>query len=236
VKEFLAVRGIAFESINVLEDEGGMDKLRALGARTIPIVAKGGKFVFAQVIKDVVEFLELNEDTGPKLSPAQLAARYDRVLTAAVSSVRQMPDSALGKELPNRPRSYLVLMHHMFQIPVEFLDSLAENRVLAYEKLVEAPPAAMTSSDAVADFGQAMHQRFNVWWQDEGQKLDYSQPFEAYFGTTTLHEMLERTVWHSTQHVRQVQNLLEQQGVTPSDKLGLDVIDGLPLTEKVWDE
>lgn len=236
MKEFLAVRGIAFESINVLEDEGGMDRLRALGARSIPIVAKDGKFVFAQVIKDVVEFLELDEDTGPKLSPAELAARYDRVLTAAVSTVRQMPDGALDKQLPNRPRSYRVLMHHMFQIPVEFLDSLAEKRALAYEKLVEEPPADMTTSAAIADFGGALHGRFNAWWRDEGQKLDYSRPFEAYFGTTSLHEMLERTVWHSTQHVRQVQNLLEQQGIAPSDKLGLDVIEGLPLTEKVWDE
>ena len=55
----MSVRGIAFESINVLEDDG-MDKLRALGARTLPVVARNGKFVFAQVIRDVVEFLELN--------------------------------------------------------------------------------------------------------------------------------------------------------------------------------
>ncbi len=231
----MSVRGIAFESINVLEDDG-MDKLRALGARTLPVVARNGKFVFAQVIRDVVEFLELNEDTGPKLSPAQLAERYERVLTAAVSSVRQMPDSALSKELPNRPRSWLVLMHHMFQIPVEFLDSLAERRVLAYEKMVEAPPEGMTTSAQIADFGEALHGRFSAWWQAEGAALEYSRPFEAYFGTTSLHEMFERTVWHSTQHVRQVQSLLQQEGITPSDKLGLDVIEGLPLTEKVWDE
>lgn len=231
----MSVRGIAFESVNVLED-GGMDKLRALGARSIPIVAKDGKFVFAQVIKDVVDFLELNEDTGPALSPAELAARYDRVAAAAVSSVRQMPDAALENMLPNRPRSWRVLMHHMFQIPVEFMDSLAEDRVLAYENLVAAPPDDMTTSAQIADFGEAMHLRFNVWWRDEGTALDYSKPFEAYFGTTTLHEMFERTVWHSTQHVRQVQNLLEQQGIAPADKLGLDVIEGLPLTEKVWDE
>ena len=231
----MSVRGIAFESVNVLED-GGMDKLRALGARSIPIVAKDGKFVFAQVIKDVVDFLELNEDTGPALSPAELAARYDWVAAAAVSSVRQMPDAALENMLPNRPRSWRVLMHHMFQIPVEFMDSLAEDRVLAYENLVAAPPEDMTTSAQIADFGEAMHRRFNVWWRDAGASLDYSKPFEAYFGTTTLHEMFERTVWHSTQHVRQVQNLLEQQGIAPADKLGLDVIEGLPLTEKVWDE
>ena len=63
MKEFLSVRGIAFESVNVLED-GGMDKLRALGARSIPIVARDGKFVFAQVIKDVVDFLLAMADAG----------------------------------------------------------------------------------------------------------------------------------------------------------------------------
>lgn len=235
MKEFLAVRGIAFESVNVLEGDG-LEKLRALGARSVPVVAQGGKFVFAQVIKDVVEFLDLKEDTGPKLTPAQLAARYDRVLSAAVTSVRQMPDAALENTLPNRPRSWRVLMHHMFQIPVEFLDSLDENRPLAYEKLVEEPPADMVSVRHIADFGEALHERFNAWWQQSGQALDYSQPFKAYFGTTTLHEMFERTVWHSTQHVRQVQSLLERAGIQPDDPLGLEVIQGLPLTEKVWDE
>lgn len=231
----MTVRGIAFESVNVLDD-GGLEKLRAVGARSIPVVARGGKFVFAQVIKDVVEFLELNEDTGPALSPAQLAERYERVLTAAVASVRQMPDSALGKELPNRPRSWLVLMHHMFQIPTEFMDSLAESRPLTYENLVVAPPADMTTSAAIADFGDALHQRFSTWWRESGSGLDYDAPYEAYFGMTSLHEMFERTVWHSTQHVRQVQSLLGQEGVAPSDPLGLEVIEGLPLTEKVWDE
>lgn len=235
MKEFLAVRGIAFESVNVLED-GGLDKLRAVGARSVPVVARAGKFVFAQVIKDVVEFLELDENTGPALSPAALAARYDQVLTAAVASVRQMPDSALGNMLPNRPRSWRVLMHHMFQIPTEFLDSLGQGRPLAYENLVAAPPKDMTTSAEIADFGEALHGRFNTWWQDSGSGLEYSAPYEAYFGTTTLHEMFERTVWHSTQHVRQVQSLLEREGIAPAMPLGLQVIEGLPLTEKVWDE
>jgi hypothetical protein len=235
VKEFLTIRGIAFESVNVLED-GGLEKLRAVGARSVPVVARGGKFVFAQVIKDVVEFLQLNEDTGPALTPAQLAERYERVLTAATASVRQMPDASLEKVLPNRPRSWRVLMHHMFQIPTEFLDSLQENRPLVYENLVVAPPADMTTSAAVADFGDAVHQRFSAWWRDTGSGLNYAVPYKAYFGMTTLHEMFERTVWHSTQHVRQVQSLLGQEGIQPSDPLGLEIIQGLPLTEKVWDE
>lgn len=234
MKELLAVRGIAFESVNVLEDDG-LERLRALGARSVPVVARGGQFVFAQVIKDVVDFLQLQEDTGPTLSPAQLAARYERVLAAAVSSVRQMPDGALGNMLPDRPRSWRVLMHHVFQIPAEFLDALAQNRPLSYEGLVAEPPAEMIGAGQIAAFGESVRGRFAAWWRESGQGLDFSQPFAAYFGTTTLHEMFERTVWHSTQHVRQVQSLLERAGIAPADPLGPEVIRGLPLTEKVWD-
>ena len=56
-------RGIEYESINVVED--GMEDLQRLGAKSVPVVSKGDKFVFAQVIRDVVEFLELDEDPTP---------------------------------------------------------------------------------------------------------------------------------------------------------------------------
>ena len=158
------------------------------------------------------------------------------MLTAAVATVRQMPDGALANTLPNRPRSWRVLMHHVFQIPTEFLDALAEDRVLAYENLVAGPPADMATSAAIAAFGEALRRRFADWWREGGRDLDFSRPFHAYFGETTLHEMFERTVWHSTQHVRQVQSLLQQAGIAPDDPLGPEAIRGLPLTDRVWDE
>jgi hypothetical protein len=46
--------------------------------------------------------------------------------------------------------------------------------------------------------------------------------------------MLERTVWHSTQHVRQVGALLEEVGVKSATPVTSIDIDGLPLTDKVW--
>jgi hypothetical protein len=58
----------------------------------------------------------------------------------------------------------------------------------------------------------------------------------AYFGQTSRHEMLERTVWHSTQHVRQLASLLDQAGVPADRPLTTADIKGLPLTDKIWDE
>jgi hypothetical protein len=77
--------------------------------------------------------------------------------------------------------------------------------------------------------------RFQDWWRDvEGQ--DFSGEVPTYFGGTSRHEMMERTVWHSTQHTRQIASLLEQAGVLADNPLTPGHIRGLPLTETVWDE
>ena len=59
VKDYLKEKGIEFESINIVED--GIETLQSLGAKSVPVVSKGDKYVFAQVIRDVIEFLELDE-------------------------------------------------------------------------------------------------------------------------------------------------------------------------------
>ena len=65
LKEFLSVRAIEFESINVLEGTEGLAELRRLGARSVPILSRGDQWVFAQNIAHVVKFLGLNEAAGP---------------------------------------------------------------------------------------------------------------------------------------------------------------------------
>ena len=212
-----------------------MEELRRIGARTVPVVSRGDKYVFAQVIKDVVDFLEIEDDTAPELSPEELARRFDGILETAIRLTRQMLDNRLEDELPNRPRSWRVLMHHVFQIPISFLDMEEKGETLTYESLTAPPPETLKTSADIADYGEAVRGRFQDWWKGaEGQ--DFSTDVRTYFGATSRHEMLERTVWHSTQHTRQVASLLEQAGVTPDRPLTRDDIRGLPLTETVWDE
>lgn len=218
-----------------MADEGGLDELRRLGACSVPVVSRGDRFVFAQVIRDVVEFLGLDENTGPALSAADLHARYDQVLETATRLVRQMPDDKLEVQLPHRPRSYRMLMHHIFQIPTAFLDMEEQGESLTYERLVTPPPPEMRTSAAIADFGENVRARLNAWWLRVAG-ADFSRPVPTYFGATSRHEMFERTVWHSTQHTRQIASLLEQAGIMPDRPLGRDDIRGLPLTDKIWDE
>ncbi|MGB0750557.1 MAG: NrdH-redoxin, partial [Gammaproteobacteria bacterium] len=231
MKEYLSVRGIEFESINVLDDDAGMATLRELGARSVPVVSQGAKYVFAQVLQDVVDFLGLDDNTGPTLSPAALAERYQHVLTTAVRLTRQMPNDQLSNELPNRPRSWRVLMHHVFQIPNAFMDARDNGTVLQYTDMVAPPPDDMLTVEHIAEFGESIRQRFEAWWARSADD-DFSARVEVYFGETSLHDFFERTVWHSTQHVRQVASLLERAGVEPDSPLTSADIEGLPLTEK----
>ena len=212
-----------------------MAQLRQLGARSVPIVSKGDKYVFAQVIKDVVDFLGLADDTAPELPPDELAARYDGILETAIRLIRQMPDDRLGDELPNRPRSWRVLMHHVFQIPTAFLDMEEGGETLVYETLIAPPPDDLKTSADIAEFGQAVRTRFQNWWQGASGE-DFCGDVPTYFGATSRHEMMERTVWHSAQHVRQIASLLDRAGVAPDRPLTAGDIVGLPLTDTIWDE
>ncbi len=218
-----------------MADAAGRDALLRLGARSVPVVAQGDRFVFAQVIGDVAAFLGLDARREPRLPPAELAARCDHVLATAVRLIRQMPDDRLESQLPNRPRSWRLLLHHVFQIVTAHLDLEEEGVSLSYERLTQPPPPEMRTSAAIADFGERVRRRLAGWWRGAAGG-DFAGPVPTYFGETSRHEMFERTVWHAAQHTRQLASLLEQAGIVPDRPLSGDDIRGLPLTERIWDE
>ena len=53
----LRVLGVVFESVNVAADPSGLAELRALGARSVPIVSRGTEYTLCQSMGDVVKFL-----------------------------------------------------------------------------------------------------------------------------------------------------------------------------------
>jgi hypothetical protein len=204
-----------------------------LGARSVPVLSRGDDYVFAQNIGHVVKFLGLNEATGPVLSPDQLIARIDLILGTAVRIIQQMPDTHLATEVPNRPRSYKVLAHHIFQIQEVFM-SAANGAMLTYEALGTAPPETMHSFADVAAFGEQVRQKIAHWWAAKADKSG-KETVQTYYGPQTLHETLERATWHSGQHVRQWIMLLGMAGITPDRPLAAEDYAGLPMPMNAWD-
>ena len=134
-----------------------------------------------------------------------------------------------------RPRSWKVLLHHVFQIPKAFLDHEEKSQEYTYELMTAFPPEQLKSSADIANFGEEIRKRFSLWWE-KTRDSDFSKQVPTYFGMTTRHELLERTVWHSTQHIRQLQSLLENLKIKPRVIISKEQLEGLPLTQEIWDE
>jgi hypothetical protein len=233
LKEFLSVRAIEFDSINILEDPEGLPELRRLGARSIPVLSRGDDWTFAQNLGHVVAFLGLNEATGPALSADQLIARLDVFLSAAIRNIKLMPDDKLETEVPNRPRSYRILSHHIFRIPETFME-VAAGVPLTYELLAVGPSDDMRTSASIAAYGEDVLRRLRAYWAARSDKSG-KEIVETYYGPQMLHEYLERTTWHSGQHVRQWFMLLGLNGITPDQPLGDEAFAKLPMPSSVWD-
>ena len=199
----------------------------------MPVLSRGDDWIFAQNIGHVVKFIGLNEATGPVLSPQALITRLDRFLSTAIRIIPQMPDDRLETHVPNRPRSYRVLGHHIFRIPEAMLD-VAAGGTLTYDMLTEPPPADMTTAAAIAAYGQGVLTAVRVWWATSADKTG-KQTVQTYYGPQLLHEYLERTTWHCGQHVRQWGMLLGMAGVMPSVVLTEADFADLPMPSSVWD-
>jgi glutaredoxin len=230
-KEFLTRRGVPFQSINVHDDPGGWEELQKLGPRTVPVVAIGERFVFAQVLEDVAKFIgiELRQE---RLAPRELVAKLDDILTAAQEGIRRIPDASLGRKLPGRDRTYRQLGHHIFRIPDAFLEAMA-GAVLSADRTNLEPPEAMQTAAAIAAYGADVQLRVRQWWQGTDDR-DGAREIVTYYGTKPTQLVLERTTWHSAQHTRQLEMVLGILELGVPRPMSPALLKGLPLPEQVW--
>jgi len=234
-KEFLTENGVDFESINVHGNPAGMEELRRLGARSVPVVARGDRFVFAQTLADVVKFLDLNVRLHERLEPEALVEKIRVVLPAAGRYVRQIPADWLERPFRNRDRPIRVLGYHVHRIVEAFVESALDRRKLTYERIMTEPGTEVRSGDDVARYGENVLARFEKWWKDCPDRSCRAM-MDTYFGRHSMHVVLERTAWHPAQHARQLMLILETLGIEPDGRLIAEDLAGLPLPSKPWDD
>lgn len=231
-KEFLTKQGIEFESIDVHNDPGGREQLDALGARSVPVVALGSRYTFCQSINDVIKFLDLKTKIMTPLPPDELVSRLDLVLESNARYTRQFSGPAFREPFRNRNRTPAGLTFHVFRVAEMGIEA-ARQVELRFEGFDEVPPVSWGPED-IARWGESIKARLAQWWQTETERsLAYTVP--TYYGRRPMHEVLERTAWHSAQHTRQVMLMLESEGVKVERPLTANDLAGLPLPDEVWD-
>ena len=236
MKEFLSKHGVPFVSVNVLEDKDAFAELAALGIQSVPIVRRGKEWANGQVLRDVARVAGIAWGGAPALPVSELAARLIEIQTAAQRLFAQIPEHQLGRLLPHRPRSYAQLAYHIFNIADAFLEHEVQGLPLKEGAYNRVPPPQMDSKAKILAYGQGVLERFRTWWAGPGRTTDFSRKACVYYGEVTLHEYLERTTWHSGQHVRQLVMVLDLLGIAPEEPPTNTMFAGLPMPDKVWDD
>jgi glutaredoxin len=232
LREYLADHDVPFRSVNVLETPDAAAELDALGARSIPVVVRGGRFAFAQELDDVARFLGL-ERASLRLEPDALAERLADLLRVAADLVEKLPEAFWEAALPGRKdRTGLDLAHHIGVIALAFREA-AHGEALVFERFLERPVGAERTASAISRLlktnSAAMSQ-----WRNSGL-AQAPETLATYYGAQPMAFVLERTTWHAAQHVRQLEAWVEACGGAPVLRLTEALKAGLPLPSQLWD-
>lgn len=234
VKEFLTELGVPFESVNLLENDDALADLQALGARSIPVVSRGSKFVFGQSLTQVAEFIGKTPQPRQPLSSEELMKRWVHFLEVGRSHMAQIPDEfTTYHPVPGRDRTLLGLAYHIFQIPDSFLQLVQDGvEDWVYVANLPVPDAVQVPADALP-YADLMSGRIEDWWRALDDK-SCKWPVKTFYGLQSAHELLERQTWHSAQHARQLEAVLSEFGVEFSRRIDAQAYDGLPMPVGLW--
>jgi hypothetical protein len=221
---------VPFETVDAEAQPGVWAELRRRGIPALPAVTRGERAVHGWNPRALAELLGVAYAEPVRLTPAELAVRLDRVLGAAERAMRQVPGEHLDMTHPGRERPVRQLGFHLFRLALAFRDARLEAR-LPKAWLDELAPAELADGPAIAAYGAGVRRDLATWFARpdavEGE-------VETYYGRQTAHELLERTVWHAAQHLRQLYAFLERMGVVPDAPLGDTDWAGLPLPKELW--
>jgi hypothetical protein len=220
----------------VLTDSTAKERLVKLGARTVPILANGDQYIFCQNLEDVAEFVGLQGSGHTPLPPAELITKWINALRAAQRYICQLPDERLEERaIDNRDRSIRLLSHHVFRIGEAFLETAIDD-VEYKTNNANIPPAdgTCTKGEEIAAYGDSIIERLETWWTQLADKT-CRQPVKTFYGNPPMHQLFERSTWHSAQHTRQLIAILERFGIEPNRPLTAEDLSGLPLPEGLWE-
>jgi glutaredoxin/uncharacterized damage-inducible protein DinB len=234
VKEFLSGLGIDYESINVSAQPEAMQELREMGVRTVPVVARGRDYVFAQELADVSRFI--GQDIQFTRLPAPLLVeKWLKVLEATQRNLMQLPAERLGERATEgRDRSIRELAYHVYQVADAFLQAVEQGVEDLASVYNAPPPSEVKTNRQIREYGAAVTARVRRWWADLADKSCAGE-LKTYYGVQPLHHVLERTVWHCAQHARQIIAVLERFGIQPGRPLTAQDYGGLPLPAGLWE-
>jgi hypothetical protein len=221
---------VAFECFDVEAQPERRADLAAFGVQRVPATIVGERIVHGWNPAALAELVGVPYRAPKKLTPAELAERMDAVLAATQRALRQVPREQLGMKYPGRDRTVRQLGYHVFRVAASFADT-RERGHLDGAWFEENAPAEMADGEAVARHGETVRRRLAAFFARPGW---CDGEVSTYYGPQSAPDFMERTTWHTAQHLRQIYWFLDRMGVEKDAPLSDADLDGLPFPKEVW--
>ncbi|WP_433502981.1 glutaredoxin family protein [Pseudonocardia halophobica] len=243
LKEYVSKRGFEFTPVNVAADPTGFEVLEKLGAKGLPVLTRGDRYVFGMDLAMVDEILGI-ETERQALTVAELVERATSVAAKAVELGFQVPKERAEDGLPGRPlRTYGGLANHIVghlrrlvlvaENPGKSWANVEDYAQAGYQSGTEDIPEPNRTPEDVAERCRDLTARAKAWLAT-GE--DASRPVEIYYGTVPLSQIIESNAYSIVQHTRQLQAVVTFLGYEPAAKLSETDLQNLNLPTALWDE
>lgn len=229
-KEFMEENGIVYESVNVEADADAMKEVLAAGLRSIPVVRRGETYIYAQSLEDVAKLVGVTR-AHERLPQEELLDRWEKILDHAWRIVSEFDDDLIARcAIAGRKRSVKDLASHVFQIPEAFMLSLEDQSIDARALGAVPRENIRTRADLIA-YIEAMVEKYRAWRAQGGGKR-IPERMLTFYGNQPSSQVLERAVWHSAQHTRQLDHIAA--GLGAELRVPPELYAGLPMPKRLW--
>ncbi len=221
---------MAFDGFDVEAEPARRADLARVGVQRVPATIVGDRVVHGWNPEALAELVGVRYRAPKKLTPAELSERMDQVLAATQRAIRQVPREHLGMKYPGRDRTVRQLAFHVFRVAASYADTREQGQLLG-AWFEENAPAEMADGEAVARYGETVRARLREFFARPGW---CDGEVSTYYGPQSAPEFMERTTWHTAQHLRQIYWFLDQMSVVAEAPLTDADLEGLPFPKEVW--
>jgi glutaredoxin len=262
LKGYLGEHGVAFRSVNVMDDLDAVEEIRRMGILGLPVLRVGDRWVGGTDLSQVDALLGLDPDpAGRLLAPAELAERAARLLDTASALAGQLPPEHHDDPTPTMERfagayftradgrpyvphgSFKSLVHHIAGHGEKFKRIALSTdgvHVRGFDSSMGGEAAAFGEPDPATPMYLVVAQMrlaaadIRAW-----AVLDLDPDLGAVTtnanGEQTTHQSLQTHLCSLVQHTRQLTEVVEERlGITPAERVHAGDLEGLLMPAGVW--
>lgn len=200
----------------------------------MPVTVAGDKTIIGFNREELTRLFNLAGGAQKKIAGRWLFETLDRVLSAVIKAVRQVPPHRMMWTTPDRERPFKVFCYHILVDPIHVLDAIATRKYDGSFKLTYAAAAERFGSmEEVARFGEEARRRLSEA-QTDLTVGDFDREIDGYAGQTNGNELLHQVLSHTAHHLRQLYEMLRMVGIEPIQPLQQKDFEGISMPAALW--